>query len=116
LQIKISNNAVTNTDDGVSEPVSEFTLSQNYPNPFNPATTIRFTLSEASLVSIKVYNLIGEEVATLVNNTLTGGSHSVVFNAVNLASGVYIYRIQANINGAKTGNVFTQTKKMILLK
>ncbi|GMR24949.1 MAG: hypothetical protein BMS9Abin39_0221 [Ignavibacteria bacterium] len=116
LQIKISNNAVTNTDDGVSEPVSEFTLSQNYPNPFNPATTIRFTLPEASLVSIKVYNLIGEEVATLVNNTLTGGSHSVVFNAANLSSGVYIYRIQTNMNGSKTGNVFTQTKKMILLK
>jgi molybdopterin converting factor small subunit len=116
LQIKISNDAVTNTDDGVNEPVSEFTLSQNYPNPFNPATTIRFTLPEASLVSIKVYNLIGEEVATLVNNTLTGGSHSVVFNAANLASGVYLYRIQTNLSGSKTGNVFTQTKKMILLK
>jgi molybdopterin converting factor small subunit len=116
LQIKKFNNAVTNTDDGVVEPISEFSLSQNYPNPFNPATTIRFTLPEASFVSIKVYNLIGEEVATLVNNTLTGGTHSVVFDAANLASGVYLYRIQATINGSQSGNIFIQTKKMILLK
>lgn len=85
-----------------------YELGQNYPNPFNPTTQIRFGLPEAGLVSMKVYNLIGQEVATLVNEYRNAGNHVVDFNASKLTSGVYFYAI--------TANNFTSTKKMLLLK
>ena len=85
-----------------------YTLYQNYPNPFNPSTTIRFDLPKAAEVNLTVYNILGEKVMTLANGFLEAGYHSVVFNANNLASGTYIYRLQ-------TSN-FIQTKKMLLLK
>ncbi|MBO6525140.1 MAG: T9SS type A sorting domain-containing protein [Balneolaceae bacterium] len=92
------------------EPVTpdRFSLSQNYPNPFNPSTNIPFELSEASQVEISVYSILGQKVATIVNEMYTAGSHSIQWNAQNLASGVYIYRMQAG--------GFTQTRKLILLK
>ncbi len=91
-----------------TETVETFELSQNYPNPFNPATTIKYSIPSESDVSVKVYDIIGKEVATLVNTKQTAGNYSVQFDASNLASGIYIYRINAGI--------FTETKKMTLLK
>ncbi len=85
-----------------------FSLAQNFPNPFNPTTTIQFSLPQAGNISLKIFNLLGEEVKTLVNDFKQSGKHSVQFNANNLASGIYFYRIQA-------GN-FVETKKMILIK
>jgi len=83
-------------------------LSQNFPNPFNPTTTIKFSIPEASVVTLKIYNILGEEVKTLVDEFKEIGNHSVQFNANNLASGMYLYRIQAGS--------FVETKKMILIK
>ena len=91
-----------------NEVVEEFRLDQNYPNPFNPNTVISFQLAENSLVSLKVYNLLGQEVASLVNQRMVSGSHTINFDASGLSSGVYIYRLQA-------GNQ-AQTKKMTLIK
>lgn len=73
-----------------------YALSQNYPNPFNPSTLIRFEIGEPGLTSLKVFDLLGQEVATLVNDKLQAGSHEVNFDAVDLASGLYIYRLEAN--------------------
>lgn len=87
---------------------TEFSLDQNYPNPFNPATTITFSLTQKSDVSLKVFNLLGQEVATVVNGVKTAGVHKVNFDASELTSGVYFYTI-------KSGE-FVSTKKMILLK
>jgi len=83
-------------------------LFQNYPNPFNPSTTIEFTLPKSDFTTLKVYNILGKEVATLVSKKLNQGHHTQTWNASNFASGVYYYRIQA-------GN-FIQTRKMIYLK
>jgi photosystem II stability/assembly factor-like uncharacterized protein len=86
----------------------KFNLSQNYPNPFNPTTTINYSLPSDSKVSVKVYDVLGKEVATLVNETKSAGNYQVNFDASKLASGVYIYKIQA-------GN-FIATKKLTLMK
>ncbi|MCL6493715.1 MAG: T9SS type A sorting domain-containing protein [Ignavibacterium sp.] len=92
----------------VSSPV-EFSLAQNYPNPFNPTTTIRYTIAKAANVSLVVYNVLGEEILTLVNNQFTEpGVYNVVFDATNLPSGTYIYRL--------TADDFVMTKKMVLTK
>ncbi len=86
----------------------EFLLSQNYPNPFNPGTKISFAIPSQEFVTIKVYDILGREVATLVNDYKTAGTYAVEFNAARFASGVYFYQMQA-------GN-FIETKKMVLLK
>ncbi|MCH8942325.1 MAG: T9SS type A sorting domain-containing protein [Bacteroidetes bacterium] len=85
-----------------------FSLSQNYPNPFNPSTVISFQLSSVSKVSLKVYDLLGREVAVLVNEEKPAGIYKVNFNAGNLPSGVYFYKMKAGS--------FVQTKKLILMK
>ncbi len=85
-----------------------FTLEQNYPNPFNPATTISFEMREAGHVSIKVYDALGREVATLVDGTRTAGSHSVSFEAADLPSGTYIYRMSAG--GVEKSQMMTLLK------
>jgi hypothetical protein len=88
-------------------PIS-YSLLQNYPNPFNPSTTIKFSIQKDNLVTLKIYNLLGQEVATLVNTELKAGLHTYNFNASRLSTGVYFYTI-------KSGS-FNQTKKMLLLK
>ena len=93
---------------------TEFELSQNYPNPFNPSTTIRYAVPNESKVSITVFNLLGQEVATLVNDVMSAGYHEVNFNASNISSGVYLYRI--NAVSSENSKEFTSTKKFILLK
>ena len=86
----------------------KFELNQNFPNPFNPSTVISFSIPSEVKVILKVYNILGEEVQTLVNEVLKPGVHNIDFNASHLASGVYFYRIDA-------GN-YTSLKKMILMK
>jgi photosystem II stability/assembly factor-like uncharacterized protein len=86
----------------------KYILSQNYPNPFNPVTNIKFGIPKNSFVTIKVYDILGKEIATLVNKNLTTGSYNVSWNAGSFNSGVYFYRIQAGS--------FTDAKKMILVK
>ncbi len=93
--------------DGEEIPAS-YTLQQNYPNPFNPSTTIKFSIPKSGNVRLVVYDILGKEVATLVNNFLNAGQYNFQFNAANLASGIYLYRLEA-------GN-FTQTNKMLLMK
>lgn len=90
------------------QPVKSFQLLQNYPNPFNPATRIRYELPERSFITIRVYDVLGKEIATLVNEEKLSGSYEVEFDEKGLASGIYYYRI--------TTDKFSQTKKMILLK
>jgi len=85
-----------------------YCLQQNYPNPFNPSTTIKFSIPEQAYVTLKIFNSIGQEVATLLNGEKTAGNHSVDFNASKLSSGVYFYRIDSPS--------FTSTRKMILIK
>lgn len=99
---------------GVEEQIpATFMLAQNYPNPFNPATEIKFGLKVNSKVTLNVYNVIGEKVATLLNQEMAAGYNKVSFNGANLASGIYFYRLEANgIDGSK----FVDTKKMILIK
>jgi hypothetical protein len=86
----------------------EFTLQQNFPNPFNPTTDLRFTIADLRFVSLKVFNVLGQEVATLVNGQLPAGSYDVTFDARFLSSGVYFYQL--------TAGGMVQTKKMILEK
>ncbi len=85
-----------------------FALSQNYPNPFNPATKIAYSLPHQMKATLRVFNILGQEVATLVNEVQNAGQHTVSFDASHLASGVYLYRLQAG--------EFTSTYKMILMK
>ena len=98
---------------------NKFILEPNAPNPFNPETTIKFRLPVASRVSLKVYNILGQEVTTLIDRSLDGGFHQAVWNGLNkynqsVASGIYIYRLTAVSADGK--DKFTQTRKMILLK
>ncbi|HTX19881.1 MAG TPA: T9SS type A sorting domain-containing protein [Bacteroidota bacterium] len=95
------------TNQAVNAP-TDFVLNQNYPNPFNPSTTISFDLPVGSKVSLKIFNLLGQEVATLVSGEKEGGSYSVRWNASGMASGEYFYRLEAG--------GFTQVKKLMLLK
>ncbi|MBI1932092.1 MAG: T9SS type A sorting domain-containing protein [Ignavibacteriales bacterium] len=85
-----------------------YALNQNFPNPFNPETKISYSIAENSNVTLKVYNILGSEIATLVNKKQNSGNYEVSFNAVNISSGIYFYTLQS-------GN-YTQTKKMVLVK
>jgi photosystem II stability/assembly factor-like uncharacterized protein len=87
---------------------SEYRLEQNYPNPFNPTTSINYSIAKEGLVTLKIYNIIGEEVITLVNENMQVGNYSVSLSATNLSSGIYLYKLSAGS--------YVETKKMILLK
>jgi hypothetical protein len=101
---------VTSVENGLAP--RAFALSQNYPNPFNPSTKIEYSLEKAGMVSLKVYNVLGLEVAELVNGRQEAGSYTVPFAASSgtssLSSGVYFYRLEAGS--------FVSTKKLILMK
>jgi photosystem II stability/assembly factor-like uncharacterized protein len=87
---------------------TDFVLYQNYPNPFNPTTSIKFTIANLRFTILKVYNVLGKEVATLVNEELPAGEYEIEFNASTLASGIYFYELSAG--------KFSETKKMVLLR
>ena len=90
-----------------------FGLDQNYPNPFNPTTKISFSLPSDSKITLKVFDILGQEVITLINGNLASGVHTYDFNAKNLNSGVYFYKLEA---AGQNGVSFTDVKKMILIK
>ncbi len=100
--------AVTGISTQQSDLPTRFVLQNNYPNPFNPSTVISFSVPFASHVRLDIYNILGQRVAELINRNLSAGNYSYSFNASNLSSGVYLYRIEAN--------GFTSTKKMVLSK
>ncbi|MGB5530577.1 MAG: T9SS type A sorting domain-containing protein [Ignavibacteriaceae bacterium] len=104
---KNGNHNIVTTEQFCEVPFS-FSLEQNYPNPFNPSTKIKFTISDFGFVILKVFDVLGNEVATLVNEEKSAGEYEVEFNRKNLPSGIYFYRIQSGS--------FVDTKKMILLK
>ena len=93
-----------------------FSLSQNYPNPFNPTTTISFDIPLRSLVSLKVFDMLGREVSTIVSGELPVGSYTRQWNAAKMPSGVYFYRLVAKAISSGEAGSFTETKKLLLLK
>jgi len=99
--------SVSDVNEKANQP-NEFMLYQNYPNPFNPSTKIQYRLSESSKVLLKVYDLMGNEVSTLVNDVNSAGDYEISFDAVGLPSGLYFYSLSAGS--------FIETKKMLLLK
>lgn len=101
-------NTTTSIQEGKIIKADSHGLSQNYPNPFNPETIISYQLSEPGLVDLSIYDLLGRKVASLINKYQTTGSYQTVFNAGNIPSGVYIYKLETN--------TFTLSKKMILAK
>ncbi|MCF8240379.1 MAG: T9SS type A sorting domain-containing protein, partial [Melioribacteraceae bacterium] len=98
---------VTGINENNAQP-TEFTLYQNYPNPFNPTTVINYQLPEAGFVTLKVYDVLGREVTTLVNREMSAGKYQVELDASKLSTGVYFYQL-------KTGNLL-EIKKMLLLR
>ena len=98
---------ITNTKKKLSVP-NRFKLWQNYPNPFNPATKIKFALPKSGFTKIVIYDLLGRETRTLINQEVEAGYHELLFDASNLSGGVYFYKIESG--------EFQQTKKMIVLK
>ncbi|MCL4511103.1 MAG: T9SS type A sorting domain-containing protein [Bacteroidetes bacterium] len=104
----VLDNTVTDVKDNEFTLPSNYSLTQNYPNPFNPATEIEFTIPTGHHVTLKVYNMMGQELETLVDEQLPQGRYKKAFDASRLASGVYLYKLQA-------GN-FSQVKKMVLVK
>jgi hypothetical protein len=105
--IKYSDLVVSN-DDNQNQIPEEFILEQNYPNPFNPSSTIKFSIPTSEFVMLKVFDILGNEVAALVNENTLSGTYEVLFSAARLSSGVYFYQLKAG--------EFLQTKKMILMK
>jgi|GEM_PF-3005795 len=104
------NDQIVSSEGDAFETPSGFTLSQNYPNPFNPTTNISFTLPVATKVTLEVYNLLGQKVASLANDvSMNAGSHTLTFDASYLSSGIYMYKISASES-------YSQTRKMMLIK
>ncbi|MBP1653755.1 MAG: hypothetical protein H6Q28_311, partial [Bacteroidetes bacterium] len=111
-------------DETAAELPARFELGQNYPNPFNPTTTIRYSLPAASRVLLTVYNMLGQEVSTLVDRTIEAGSYTSIWDGRTstgspAATGLYLYKLQATrLDGAASGNAdsFVETRKMLLLK
>jgi hypothetical protein len=97
---------ITDVNDYITIPY--FGLSQNFPNPFNPKTTIKYSVPQTSFITIKIYDILGREITTLINQEIYAGNYEIEFDGANLASGIYFYRMQA-LN-------FASTKKLILIK
>jgi len=106
--LRTTNGGVTFVNQISSEIPERFSLYQNYPNPFNPSTNIRYTLPKNSFVSLKVYDVLGKEIATLVNESLSPGTYEATFDAAKYSSGIYFYKL--------TTNDFSDVKKMVLIK
>ncbi|MCX6165356.1 MAG: T9SS type A sorting domain-containing protein [Ignavibacteriae bacterium] len=106
--LKTTNGGAVWVSNNTQEIPKSFELFQNYPNPFNPTTNIKYQITNSKLVTLRVYDILGKEIATLVNEKKTAGIYEVTFNGSNFASGVYFYRIQAGD--------FVQVKKMVLIK
>lgn len=94
-------------NEGLDSP-AKFSLEQNYPNPFNPATKIRFSLQKWGFVSLKVFDILGREAASLCKEEMPSGEHEITFDASGLSAGVYLYRLSAG--------TYSETKTMLLLK
>ena len=99
---------IVSVEENTIETPTNYILNQNYPNPFNPSTTISFSLPNKEFVTLKIYDALGKEITTLVNEELNAGSYKNDWNAGNLSSGIYFYRLQAG--------KYSETKKLILLK
>jgi hypothetical protein len=108
-------NVVLGIEDRTVTIPTAYALRQNYPNPFNPSTKIEFDLPKTSEVTLKIYNILGEEVAMLVSDRLTAGSYSYEWDASNLASGVYLYRLSVGSLSGEAGE-FVETRKMVLMR
>ena len=113
-EIDVFYNEITAVDESTFVP-NQFELKQNYPNPFNPSTTIQFALPKVGMVNLKVYNILGEEVAELINREMNAGFQSINFDASHLSSGLYFYRISAGTS-TSSATEFVDVKKMLLLK
>ncbi|MDZ7338120.1 MAG: T9SS type A sorting domain-containing protein [candidate division KSB1 bacterium] len=111
-----SGGLITRVEQAAETLPREYRLEQNYPNPFNPATTICFALPKRSAVSLVLVDVLGREVATLVDKELEPGEYKVVFNAEGLSTGVYFYRLEAKGLSADAGKGFSQTKRLLVLK
>ena len=105
---RVSVNSLTSVEKDPNKNINNYMLSQNYPNPFNPATTIKYAIPNKSNVIIRVYDILGNVITTLVDKLQNAGNYKIVFNAKNLTSGIYFYQIKAG--------KYTQVRKMILLK
>jgi len=108
--LRTTNGGVTfvEANNEISLPPTAYFLYQNYPNPFNPSTKIEFRITDLEFVSLKVYDILGNEITTLLNEELPAGEHAVEFNGLGLSSGIYFYQLRA-------GSLL-ETKKMILLR
>ncbi len=111
----INDSQLTEVKENPEQIITSYNLFQNYPNPFNLSTIINYQIPEETFVRLKVYDLLGKEIATLVNENKKSGSYNVIFNPVNLNSGLYLYRLEAAANSG-TAKEFTYSKKMILVK
>ncbi len=100
--------SITNVNSNENGLVTDFKLEQNYPNPFNPSTKIKYSIPQAEFVALKIFDVLGNEITTLVNEEKSAGNYEVNLNAANLSSGIYFYKLQAGS--------FVETKKMILMK
>ena len=106
---KLNMNNISDVEDYTNELLlNKFELSQNFPNPFNPTTKIKYQIAELSFINIKVYDVLGNEIAILVNEEKSAGEYEIEFNGSEFTSGIYFYQLRAGS--------FIQTKKMILLK
>jgi hypothetical protein len=99
---------VVSVDENIKPVLKSFSLSQNFPNPFNPLTNIGFTISDFGFVSLKVYDILGNEIAILVNEEKQPGTYEVEFHATDLTSGIYFYQLKAGH--------YLETRKMVMLK
>lgn len=116
MTVLYSTASITLKQEESQQGIFSYRLYQNYPNPFNPLTNISISIPTHSFVTVKIYDLLGREVATLVNEEMSAGSYTRQWNAAGMPSGVYFYRLQARqISGGQAGS-FTETKKLVLLR